>query len=255
MIPVHADVHGIKLVVQRRDLDEEEGQDPNFFDADYSVAASTAWLVWEGSWAVVELLRQPDDWLSLLIHGARVLELGSGTGMLGLAAAASGGHVVLSDVASMVEAVLRPNVLSNAQRKASGLETPWASSCEVSCIGDGTAVAQPLDWWHPIESQLTPVDVTQADVIIAAECAWLQELVSPFVKTVVSLLHGPNRPQCILAFRERASESSTTFVTSSTLLREFEAHGCRSDYRTTLDAPESRGLQTAVYVISYEPAL
>ena len=37
-----AEVQGTKIVVRRKDLEAEDGcQDPNFFDDDYSIAAST----------------------------------------------------------------------------------------------------------------------------------------------------------------------------------------------------------------------
>ena len=39
-ITVEATIGGTRVAVQRRDL-EEEGQDPNFFDSDYSIAKVT----------------------------------------------------------------------------------------------------------------------------------------------------------------------------------------------------------------------
>ena len=53
-----AEVQGTRIVVQRKDLEaEDDSQDPNFFDSDYSIAASTGMVVWEGSWVLIELLR------------------------------------------------------------------------------------------------------------------------------------------------------------------------------------------------------
>ena len=36
----------------------------------------------------------------------------------------------------------------------------------------------------PFAWQNTPLDPTEADVILAAECVWLKDLVEPFVTTV-----------------------------------------------------------------------
>ena len=53
------------------------------------------------------------DSLGKDMQGKRVLELGSGTGLLGLAVAAYGGHVLITDLESIVVAMLNPNVLQN----------------------------------------------------------------------------------------------------------------------------------------------
>jgi len=151
---VHATVCGHEVAVLRKDIENiDEGQDPYFFEQDYSVAASTAWLVWEGSWALIELLqRDGDPWLRSLVRGKRVLELGAGTGLLGLVAAAAGGHVLLTDVASMTEGSLRPNMEGNhtpgdgaAAQQTGGVATDtrvagWTASGSV--VGSGSADVQ-----------------------------------------------------------------------------------------------------------------
>lgn len=52
--------------------------------------------------------------LGRLLDGRRVLDLGSGTGLAGLSAAAFGAHVLLTDLASVCEGVLRANIQRNA---------------------------------------------------------------------------------------------------------------------------------------------
>ncbi|GIL46930.1 hypothetical protein Vafri_3797 [Volvox africanus] len=49
-----------------------------------------------------------------LLSGHRVLDLGSGTGLAGLSAAACGAHVLLTDLASVCDGTLRANVQRNA---------------------------------------------------------------------------------------------------------------------------------------------
>ncbi|EFJ50816.1 hypothetical protein VOLCADRAFT_103609 [Volvox carteri f. nagariensis] len=117
--------------------------DPYFFDSDYTIAGSTGFLLWEANWLVLRLLRPepngllarephkrsidqaiPSDFplqrhppscdLRRLLTGHRVLDLGSGTGLAGLCAAACGAHVLLTDLASVCEGTLRANVQRNA---------------------------------------------------------------------------------------------------------------------------------------------
>ena len=55
---------------------------------------------------------------------------------------------------------------------------------------------------------------------------------------------------CILAFRERATASSTTFSTAARVLDDFERAGCTAAHLGTGDAPESPGLVTTFYAIT-----
>jgi len=238
---------------------------------DYSVAASTAWLVWEGSWALIESLgREHDPWLRELVQGKRVLELGAGTGLLGLAAAAAGGHCVLTDVSSMTEGSLRPNVEGNdtpihgeaaaarssnlAQHPANDTRLPgWTENG--SRVGPrGSADVQALDWYKPVGEQRSPVDVMAAEVILAAECAWLAELVEPFITTLVALLSGPHAPICVFAFRERASDSSKAFIGRSALLTKLSKAGCDVKWRESIHGRQGKeegvgGNITEVYLV------
>ena len=261
-VEVTATVNGHRVSVQRRDIDNEEGPDPYFFEADYSVAASTGMLMWEGSWAAIELLRagtRPGGaprWFADLVRGKRVVELGSGIGLLGLCVAAAGAHVLMTDVPSVVECTLGPNVLASgpevtapsepsAAVTAAGVSSvPWANARQA---GTGTASAQALDWWQAVSEQSEPNDPMQADVILAAECVWLRELIDPFVETVLTLMKAPQRPICVLAFRDRSKATSETFSSLSLVLGAFEAKGVVGVERGVNDAPESEGLMTSFY--------
>ena len=104
------------IVILRRDLETaEDFVDPDFFDPGYSVAASTGHVMWEGSWALIRLLRdEPAGALCECLRGRRVVELGAGTGLLGLCMAARGAHVLLTDVQPVVEGTLKGNVARNS---------------------------------------------------------------------------------------------------------------------------------------------
>ena len=226
------------VVVRRRDLEwGEDFVDPSFFDPGYSVAASTGHVMWEGSWALIRLLQSLPDApqragggrLSRLVRGRRVVELGAGTGLLGLCMAARGAHVLLTDVRPVVEDTLRGNVARNAGgADGGGGATPggrgWAGAVRV---GEGSARAATLDWTDPVQAQCEGGnDPREAQVVVAAECIWLRDLLEPFLATALALMRGPARPPCLLCFRERAKEGSSVFQNLEQVLGAFRARGC-----------------------------
>ncbi|KAG2451548.1 hypothetical protein HYH02_004146 [Chlamydomonas schloesseri] len=66
--------------------------------------------------------------LGRLLSGRRVLDLGSGTGLAGLCAAAAGAHVLLTDLASVCSGALRQNVARNEHHEHHEHVRPGAGS-------------------------------------------------------------------------------------------------------------------------------
>jgi predicted nicotinamide N-methyase len=99
-----------------------------------------------------------------IIRNKKILELGSGTGLLGISALCNGAaEVMLTDLAYTLDN-LNNNIIENS-------------------LNDLNIHAALLDWSN---SSTYPVDKNW-DVIIAADVVWLEELVEPLVKTLRSL--------------------------------------------------------------------
>lgn len=218
---------GMKDVEPNDDGDEDEDVevDPFFFDDGYDVAASTGFTrVWEGAEALTAHLERTG-----LGRGERVLELGAGVGECGLACAALGAHVLLTDVRAVCENVIRRNIEQNGTGPATELLGAWPNAAR---IGSGSASRATLNWMDEIPSdpfQDSALTFRDADILIAAECVWLRELLLPFVTTSSTLLRGGVR-ELILSVRDRSStddaSSGKAFPHTNEVVREFESTGC-----------------------------
>jgi len=245
-----AEVKGHKIVVRRRNLERQDGdwQDPNFFADDYTVAAATGFQVWEGSLVMIKLLGGD---LGDELRGKRVVELGSGTGLAGLCAAACGCHALLSDIKTVTDQSLRPNVERNTAPAPDGVHgAAWRGA---GVVGEGTATCMALDWTRDIDEQAAQaaIEPWDCDVVLAAECVWLAELVHPFVTTVLRLLSGRNGV-CYCIYRDRAKQESQTFAGMQMVVEDFESGGCNVEllHRLAPDLQKGPGNDVLVYRIS-----
>ena len=125
---------GLLLTSEPTALPDTTGAvDPFFFDANYDLAGKTGFQIWPGSRLMTEALTtttttttmtldENNPALSLLrdlqeqirLGAPRVLELGSGIGFVGIALAAAGAHVILTDLPTLVNHAIVPNIERNA---------------------------------------------------------------------------------------------------------------------------------------------
>ncbi|KNE71693.1 hypothetical protein AMAG_16245 [Allomyces macrogynus ATCC 38327] len=239
---------------------DDDTFDPCFFDEGYSLAAQTAYSVWEGGARLLDFVQRDGDAPGAAIaadlrallgvdqpgNPVQVVELGSGTGAAGLGLAMLGANVLVTDVPSIVD-LLRDNIKRNSS--ASAVEEKAVSAWTgATSLGLGTAAAQPLNWAIPVAQQLAPNDPRRAQVLVATECTWLQSLIPIFTSTVSQLLAAPmpaklvpvrgwtvaalhqiaqsQQKWLLWVYKERGTAASESFTTFDGVCRAFAEVGC-----------------------------
>ncbi|KAL4546888.1 hypothetical protein Ndes2526B_g07695 [Nannochloris sp. 'desiccata'] len=174
----------------------------------------TAWAVWDGATAVALhldcLLKigNQSPWLENMLkeknndHPFIILEVGSGTGLAGLAAASAFQEkavikVILTDLAEALPA-LKSNVCANPSFK--------------NCI-----TVTECDWFNPDVvsvlkilssegSETKNITINKISLIIAADCVWLEHLVAPFIATIEKIIKeaGSIETRVLLGYQSRS---------------------------------------------------
>ena len=159
-----------------------------FTDGDVT-GETTGGDVWEGGLALARFVTQGHAYL---VSGKAVLELGAGTGLLGLwlGAMAGGGpaRVVLTDIPTLL-----PLLRRNTEHNRSALR------CDVR--------VEPLDWNAP-----PPAAVLEAgpfDLVVAAEVLYMAECAAPLLQTLLTVT-APGA-QIVLALSCRFKEVEKSF--------------------------------------------
>lgn len=133
-----------------------------------------------------------------------MLELGAGTGLVGIAAGIFGAReVVLTDLPYCL-----PLMQENVHRH-------HEAAAERGCRRMECTIC---DWYDPpalCEFGGTEDDEAwSADVILVADCVWVQELVQPLVNTLEQLLAEADHPvQVILSYQQRGKDTHEAFLT------------------------------------------
>ncbi|KAJ7228956.1 putative methyltransferase-domain-containing protein, partial [Mycena pura] len=118
------------------------------------------------------------------LQGKIVLDLGSGTGLVGLVAAMLGGTVYLTDQAPMLK-IMRENV-------------------EINKLSSLCTVAE-LNWGEPI-----PVDIPRPDVILAADCVYFEPAFPLLIQTLCDLVG--NSTEVLFCYKKRRKADKRFFT-------------------------------------------
>jgi Lysine methyltransferase len=144
------------------------------------------------------------------VQSKNVLELGAGCGLVGLAAGVLGARqVLMTDLPYAL-----PNMQVNAMRHA---EAYNKAGCEL-------VVCAPLDWHHPPSLQELGVVMNVdspwiPDLILVADCVWMQELVEPLLSTIQRLTAKSAHP-CT-----QDSAAKQSMIVSTRVLLSYQRRG------------------------------
>ncbi|BFZ18695.1 hypothetical protein BsWGS_21733 [Bradybaena similaris] len=126
-------------------------------------------MVWDSAIVLAEYLENHKH----LIQGKKVLELGAGTGLTGLVAAALGADVTLTERAEAL-AHLNSSINQNTQNR------PWKISAKV------------LDWTQTVDSQ----GFSNFDVVLGSDIIYIEDTFEDLLRTLKTL--APNNSVHIL---------------------------------------------------------
>ncbi|KAF0696793.1 Aste57867_12455 [Aphanomyces stellatus] len=167
-------VHGVPLIV---------GEVGN-------TGQGTGLTIWDGSVVLAQYLEHTSavDAHQDSVRGKRVLELGAGTGLVGLAAALCGAaDVTITDLGYTL-----PNIDANIAANA-------------AAIAPGVVVRTlELDWFK----ESVGLDV---DVLVGSDIVWVEPLIPPLVRTIAAFLHDDRRRTMLLSHQTRSMASDTLF--------------------------------------------
>lgn len=188
------------------------------------LAGVTGCVVWNGA---VVLARSLTLWAGesglLDLQGLRLLELGSGTGVLAVACALIGAHVVATEQAERLKLLRR-----NTERNGGGGGPPWS----VGSRG-GSIDVQELDWF-------SPGPPLPCDLIVATDVVYTEEVTCAFV----SCLSAYDVP-VILTVELRTEQVHIAFI-EALAEAEFLVHRLA----TKLHAPEVQTRRVVTYVLT-----
>ncbi len=209
-----------------------------------------------------------------------MIELGSGVGVVGTYLSAIGSQVVLTDLPTLVEHAVGPNlarcktIMDKTKTSTSSSSIvdndafpSWLATAEGKRIGNGWAAFIPLDWTRPVHDQMTHDTTSCIEFIIASDVIFLVSMLTALLNTVESLFRSSsshNNSSFILCFQRRdakAGEESIAFTTVSGFAAEVHQRGwtldCLAWRPVTVQKETNDGLvvkeESEVYVFEIKP--
>jgi predicted nicotinamide N-methyase len=212
------------------------------------------------------------------VRGKRILEIGAGTGLVGIAAHVAFGarEVILTDLEYSLDN-LRDNLKANACRVANSPSTVAAArSATQPCTID----AMVLDWFNletcdevlQQRSALTTVATTTArpsttynerddtfatsniwipDIVVAADVVWVESLVRPLVQTLHRIcMKALSSPPLILLSYQRRSQAVEDLLFRTLEEFCFRTEDVTSPVESTTSGAESK---IRIYRITHTP--
>ena len=204
---IDANVESLDISIGSRDF--SIAQSPGLLRSS-AKSGSTGAVVWRVTPLLAAWLIDQKNFLRIigvLSADSRVVELGSGTGMLGIALAPMVSELVLTDQAHMIR-LLQQNVTGNPQLQGPKKQHPRAKASSTSQTGP--PIVMRLDW--ETDSAMNLLDVIgqngTVDLLIASDCIYNDFLIQPFVQTCSEIcsLKDAERPTVVLIAQQLRSE-------------------------------------------------
>jgi hypothetical protein len=138
-----------------------------------NTGAGTGLTIWDGSVVLAKYLEHA----RLPLDGKHVVEVGAGTGLVGICASVLGAErVTLTDLEYTLNNT-RKNVVENAASLRGAVETVE------------------LDWFAPGANASTAAAVRRPDWILGADVVWVDSLIAPLVNTLRFLTEAAAAPE------------------------------------------------------------
>lgn len=134
------------------------------------------------------------------MKGKQVLELGCGTGIVGITLACLGAHVTLTDTAAIVQ-----HTRSNVQRNQQLIQQ-----------GQGSAGVTALDWGSSLGLSIKTM---LYDIIVGADLIYAEKDIAPLVKTICHIQQYSKQCMVIVAHKNRSS------AVTHQLIAKLHCHG------------------------------
>jgi len=151
------------------------------------------------------------------VKGKTVLELGSGPALVGISAAILGANeVILSDLAYTLPLV-QSNIHLNQNAINDGgcnsikcMEIDWFKPPPIETLSSCWSLSSNLDTNVDINSNTSTLINSFPQVMLIADCIWLEGLVNPLMNTVEQLSHA-GHTEVIITYQRRGKAAHDVF--------------------------------------------
>lgn len=152
-------------------------------------------MVWDAALVLGAYLDHMNQTGQIPVKNRRILELGSGTGFVGLVAAALGGDCLMTDLPEMVPLIKR-NLFKNIP------------------LLQGAGSAKAFEWGSDMSGLVSHTD-KGFDIVLAADCIYYKESLNAFIKTIEDLSSHSNegtKTEIFISYEDRESEEKKTLI-------------------------------------------
>ncbi len=145
------------------------------------------------------------------MKGKRILELGGGCGLVGIAAAILGAkHVVITDLPYALP-LMKENVLRNESAFSKGDGNDGALVECKECDWFDPPLIKDLFIHETASLYCNEYDAAFPDVILVADCVWLSHLISPLLETL-KLYARHSSTKVIITYQRRGRDAHDEFL-------------------------------------------